>query len=172
MKLDRIREWAELVGMIAIVASLVFVGLEMNQARELALADSQIARIENQTSTRELLFQYANIWVRGNAGDELDDVENVIHEELVGLFWQRAFWTATSSRQFGWDKAMSVHDFAAFLHRNPGARRAWEAQQEQMVQDRTVLVPQWRGESSLASIVRQDLEKLEQLSAAVNDAPE
>jgi len=39
MKLDALKEVAELVGIAAIVASLVFVGLQLRQAQEIAIAD-------------------------------------------------------------------------------------------------------------------------------------
>jgi hypothetical protein len=39
MTREKLKDWLELIGIIAIVASLVFVGLELRQSRQIAIAD-------------------------------------------------------------------------------------------------------------------------------------
>ena len=46
MKKISLDVWIQLVGMISIVASLIFVGLEMRQSHQFALAAQQQARME------------------------------------------------------------------------------------------------------------------------------
>jgi hypothetical protein len=55
--MSKFRETAELVGIAAIVASLIFVGLELNQSREIALAAAKDATTEG---FRELNFARMN----------------------------------------------------------------------------------------------------------------
>ena len=73
---------AESVGIIAIVGSLVFVGLEVRQQQQAALNDSSFNLVENSREVRSLFIEHADIWVRGNAGEELDPIEDSVFETL------------------------------------------------------------------------------------------
>ena len=42
----KLNEWMQVVGLFAVVASLIFVGLQMKQAQEIALADQYQSRAE------------------------------------------------------------------------------------------------------------------------------
>lgn len=44
MKSARVRDWLEIVGIFSVVASLVFVGLQMRQAHEISLSQAYQAR--------------------------------------------------------------------------------------------------------------------------------
>ncbi len=46
MDLSKLRDWMEVIGLFAVVASLVFVGLELKQAREIAIAQTHAARTD------------------------------------------------------------------------------------------------------------------------------
>ena len=46
MKKVSLDVWIQLVGMLSIVASLIFVGLEMRQSQRIALAAQQTARVQ------------------------------------------------------------------------------------------------------------------------------
>ena len=46
MDIGRLRDWVEVVGIFALVASLVFVGLELKQSREIAVAQTHTARTD------------------------------------------------------------------------------------------------------------------------------
>ena len=80
--------WIQLIGMFSIVASLIFVGLEMRQSQRIALASQQGERVnyflsmvdslsESQTSYREILSMSSGAtpieeeyrWAVDNLGD-------------------------------------------------------------------------------------------------------
>lgn len=159
MKFVAWKSIAELVGIAAIVASLIFVGLELRQQQQMAVNESAYNVVENSREVRAALIEHADIWVRGNAGEELDRTEAAIYEELIRMLWARAFWSAITREAVGDDQNVAVHDFAAFLHQNPGARHVWESIMavEQDYRDRLLSGP---AGVALMNMVFTDLEKL------------
>ena len=80
---------AEFVGIAAIVASLIFVGLQLRQDRQLALA-------ENAAEFDDTMIEYANVirenrevWLRGLEGAELSPQDKVVFESLGFAVWQK-----------------------------------------------------------------------------------
>ena len=49
MATDKLRQWLEIIGLFSVVASLVFVGLQMKQSHEIALSQASQARGEEQS---------------------------------------------------------------------------------------------------------------------------
>ena len=156
---------AEFVGVAAIVASLIFVGLQMKQAEEIANAARRSSVVANTIELSNAINEYADLWLRGMAGEPLNDVESVIFENLVlakTQFHQHEF---SAARILGSEVGMAAHiaDFAEFLHANPGASRVWNARQEMyeevfpLIYSATNNVP-----LSFGGGVRSTLEKFEQ----------
>jgi hypothetical protein len=124
------KDIAEFVGITAIVASLIFVGLQLKQDARVALNDFGVSRSFAQYEVNSSINEYADIWARGNAGEELDRAERVIYTNLIEDTYARAYWGWQPVTQLGRSGEVSVHTFAVFLFRNPGARETWESQIE------------------------------------------
>jgi hypothetical protein len=159
----RTADWkgiAELIGIVAIVGSLIFVGLEVRQQQLMAQNEAGFNVVEDYRQFGNSVIENADIWVRGNAGEELDGIEGVIFEQLIRNYWAGAFWTAQTLEVVGEHSSVPIHDFAGFLHRNPGGRRVWEATMavEQEYRERLVREP---AGVKFMEIVLADLEKLE-----------
>ena len=80
------RDWksyAELVGIAALIASLVFVGLEIRQGYSIAEAEMNATVLANRLEESGLIIDNADIWLRGNSSEELTRLEKTIYEELV-----------------------------------------------------------------------------------------
>lgn len=119
---------AELVGISAIVASLIFVGIQLKQDRDLAIAEATIASFSHIMELRNQRFEYIEIWNSGNAGSELNADQGAIYRELIEGAHQSAFMVWSSLDRAGLGSVeFAVSDFAGFLYRNPAARREWEA---------------------------------------------
>ena len=73
----------ELVGVAAIVASLVFVGFQLRQDRELMTVATFGSVTESINSLSELVQNRSELWVRGLDGEELTDPENAIFMSMV-----------------------------------------------------------------------------------------
>ena len=62
MKSNNWKDIAELVGISAIVASLVFVGMQMEQSQQLAFADSALAMSANRIEEGSLQADHIDVW--------------------------------------------------------------------------------------------------------------
>jgi hypothetical protein len=71
------RDVAELVGVAAIVASLIFVGLQLKQDRKLGMADITSARTESAVALTQLVTENRELWIKGLAGEELSKVDEM-----------------------------------------------------------------------------------------------
>ena len=118
---------AELIGIAAVVASLLFVGLQLRQDQD--IAEAQIFAQSNQLTIdlSSLVNEHRGIWLRGINGEELSAEDEVVFENLFaavlfnyGGLWQRANRLDTRSPESA-AKQMAYHIFA-----HPGLRRMWE----------------------------------------------
>ena len=127
MKNNNWRGLAELIGVSAIVGSLFFVGLQLRQSQDIVLSEMDVALNANQIELAGVIADNVDIWIRGNAGSELDDSEIAIYSGLVeGLAGRlRSSWRR--NMRFGRENvaAVNVAELAHFLHLNPGAKRHW-----------------------------------------------
>ena len=154
---------AELVGATAIVASLIFVGLQLRQEQRVASVEAGFNITESYYEQLNGTIENAAIWVKGNAGvDDLSPAEAFIYEALIRKEWAHAYWTSYAMQQLGNGNNVGAHDFAGFLHANPGARRTWEARMAIEQGYREELVPEPTG-VDMMNIVLADLEKLDQI---------
>ena len=78
MRTTNWKDIAELVGIAAIVASLIFVGLQMKQTQALALAEAEGTQQTLDNSALDAINQYAKIWSKGVSGVELNESEAIV----------------------------------------------------------------------------------------------
>jgi hypothetical protein len=82
MNSDKLRDWLQLVGMLAVVASLLFVGLQIRQSDEIAMSElldnAAIRNLELST----LRADHADIWQKACLGGELSSSERVIASSI------------------------------------------------------------------------------------------
>ncbi len=128
MKLSGWKNTLERIGIAAIVASLVFVGLQMRQEQEIAIVDTYG---ELSQSCVELTFKIGEqleIWKKGLDGEQLTDEELgvfAVQAAAVGEFSQRVFirWMRLGPI----DPAVAASRFAYALYIFPGLRREYES---------------------------------------------
>lgn len=127
MNFRKFNEVAELVGIAAIVASLVFVGLQMKQASDIAQNEVSLGVYATRVEITNEMSAHADIWIRGSRGDELGEKEAFIFGNLMQNLNSQAFWGTVMRAQLGLDQTPSaeIYNFARILHENPGARKAW-----------------------------------------------
>jgi len=157
-----LRETIEIFGVVSIVGSLVFVGLELNQAQQVALNESGYYIVDSGIERANIINEHPDIWARGNAGEELSIEDKVIYDNQLLVRWAIAFWTAQTSRRLGRDLDVSLHDFASFLHRNPGARATWQENSDVEQEYRGILLNGPAGQAEVELVIA-DLERLDNL---------
>jgi hypothetical protein len=126
MKTSNWKDTAELIGIGAIVASLIFVGLQLQQDQQ--IAEAQIYADSNMISIElaGLVNEDRDIWLRGLNDEELSPEDAVTFQNLFvavrlayGGIWQRSTRLDTRTTD-------SVEkQFAYLLFSYPGLRRVW-----------------------------------------------
>ena len=154
---------AELIGIAAIVASLVFVGMQMEQSQQLAFAESAMSMRSNALEQGALQAEHVEVWVRGNSDDELTDTEREIYRILFSQRQNQAFfdWIALDyiDTQF---EGVGPQGMARFLHKNPGARAEWNRRRAET--DRLGITPDGIF-PEFAALVEADLRQLDARSS-------
>lgn len=121
------KEGVELIGILAIVASLIFVGLQLRQEHAIANAQLQNEMISARIELNDQVIGNAAVLVKANNGESLTEEEQLILYELVDSHWAEGF--------FGYRRWQFVEHpaylapmraFSNFLHENPAALRVWE----------------------------------------------
>jgi len=131
MKSMNWRDVVELIGISAIVASLIFVGLEMRQARDIALSELAIGYMAASDDGRRDINAHADIWARGSNGEDLSVADAIIFKNLVMSDNNRTFFASTQFAKLAPNSNFqSTYNYARRLHQNPGARAVWEAEIE------------------------------------------
>ena len=74
---------AKSIGFLTIVASLIFVGVQMRQDHAIAIAEIGQSSIDTTIQIDSEINEYADIWVRNNAGESMSEEETVIIKTIV-----------------------------------------------------------------------------------------
>ena len=151
-----------LAGMMLAGTELAFSKDEDTQRESLDIARAEILAMGrmHDIAMRNARIANAEIWIKGNANEELTPVEEEIYAQLVYMNNQR-FWIISENVQLlGWDqwKDMPAADFAGFLYDKPLAQRLWRERNDRLARYRGVIIqdetttPGWRArvESALA----------------------
>ena len=142
MKSIRLRDIAEIVGLVAVVASLVFLGIQVRQTQDTAVAEAYSTLYSTRFSVANSIKEHIDLWRRGAAGEELDEDEmaifallvNQLNESFAGTFSYRTQVAGVDAAQY------SARDFAGFLYQNPGARAVWNRREDNLARIRGALV--------------------------------
>ena len=154
---------AESVGIAAIVASLLFVGLQMRQTQGIALTESNWNALLSEIEARRAIYEFPDIWAKGNAGAELDSSEAVIYKALIHDLNSFAFFKYQTAKRLGNIGGADVAhwDMAGFLYENPGARREWDLLRDEYRRYREPHMTE-QFSNPFEEAVRADIEVLEQ----------
>lgn len=159
---------AELVGISAIVASLIFVGFQLRQDRSIAQA-AVFSESENSVNGLvEILTSNREIWVNGLKGEPLTEVEQAAFDNMVWALHTRRFGQYQRNLRLGVFPAHYAIEFYAFdIYQYPGLRRSFERRIATVSKRSSVFDrPDAGGFQTLL------LEKLAELDASKPDKPD
>ena len=159
------KDIAGVVGIAAIVASLIFVGLELRQSQQTARNETDSVIFSSFLDMRDAENEYSDIWVRGNRGDELDESEMSIYQNLIRNRHSHAAWTFNFYRTLDSEAyVVPVVNLAGFLHKYTNAREVWQSLRADEEGDRRKLLPGPISEdlSEFNELVRADLARLDE----------
>ena len=166
MKSMNRKDVVELIGIVAIVASLIFVGVQVSLDREIAVAEGNLANAANSIEANNAFLDNSDVWVRGSSGERLDEENAVVFRYLVKNVHDVARMEFTRLNRLGDDEiAQTVAaDFSAFLFRNPGARALWVQQHQENLEYRRVIL----GNEGRGAIDQTVIENLVELDRSRN----
>lgn len=163
------KDVAELLGLVAIVASLVFVGMQLQQEQEIAIAEGYSSYFSSRIEVANSVKDNVSIWERGVAGDELEAEEAAMFALLVfqvnesGV--QGYLHTQLVEGEIGAE--FIVQEFARFLYHNPGARKVWVTRTEFFEDHRHLMIDDYISESWGAAVL-SNLAKLDRLKPPID----
>jgi hypothetical protein len=120
MKNSSWKDYAEIAGIAAIVASLIFVGLQMRQDRVIAVASVQAAFLESFVEIRSGINQNAEIWDRGLAGSDLTGADAVVFHNLAASLRRQAIMQSDQLERLGQNGDFPIIQFADLIRQYPG----------------------------------------------------
>ena len=86
MNTGRWKEIIELVAVFSIVASLIFVGLQIKQEQEIAAANSVSMAAEGNRYWAKLVLENTEVWLKGLSGDPLSTNEAEQFRSLAAAY--------------------------------------------------------------------------------------
>ena len=122
------KDTAELIGIAAIVASLIFVGQEIKQSREIARLEWTGVLTAEQIALDSLLGSEPEVWRKGCEGAELSPVEQTVFVRQFSSFHHFAFarWVRANVGVTGANPRFVSKEYAKNVHRFAGFREMWE----------------------------------------------
>ncbi len=125
------RDWkdiGELVGLTAIVGSLIFVGLQMRQDQDIAITQIWAMADQSTIELSALVSENRDLWINGLKGEELSETDQVAFRSIALAVPRRHefIWQRIQRLSYGGEPKRRVERFAFALYQYPGLRRAIE----------------------------------------------
>lgn len=125
------KDIAELTGIVAIILTLAFVGFQLKQDRDIAIAQLRTDAEIKQIELSNLISSHASLWARGLQGEELPIEEEVIFQAIVHAVIVKYGSLIERTDRRLLDRSGAVErQLALHLHSHPGLRRVWQARCE------------------------------------------
>ena len=83
MNPTRLKDYAELIGIGAIIASLIFIGQQLRLDRQIAMGEAWLQYVDTQLSLSDLIGQNNELWIKGLDGEELTPTDRLRFDEIV-----------------------------------------------------------------------------------------
>jgi hypothetical protein len=117
------KDTAELIGIVAIVASLIFVGLQLRQDRQFALSENAADFDDTMIEYSTVIRENRQIWLRGLEGADLSLEDQVVFESVAFAVWQKFSGIYRRDQVlFETDGKMAARQLAGELYLYPGLR--------------------------------------------------
>jgi len=126
MDSKKLNDWLQLVGLAAVVASLIFVGLQIKQSDEIAMVELLDNAAFRNFELSSLRTSHADVWRKACLGEELTPSEKTIAADIYFSYLQNNWnsWVRLTATGYGPAQASYLTDgVAANLHRFSGLKK-------------------------------------------------
>lgn len=134
MNSAKLNDWMQVFGIFALVGSLIFIGLQMKQEREIAIYEGLGVAGERVRGFRTLIADNAGVWRRGCLAEELSDDERSRFASIYATYYYYALtnWRRLQSVDYaaftvGSMSNFTIRRYALNHHRYPGLRQTRES---------------------------------------------
>jgi len=175
MNSAKLSDWMQVTGIFAVVASLIFVGLQMRQDRVIATIEAMSSRSDTITEFATLISGNKALWISGLNGDDLSEEDQAAFQAMaeavesyfVALYIRlgsigRSAGGGAASR----DEPIGNYAFALYTHK--GLRRVWITQSDYW-RARDAALSDNDGGYGFRSSVAAKLAQLDKDAAAIPD---
>jgi hypothetical protein len=127
MKTRNWKDFAELVGIVAIVLSLLFVGAQIRQDQNIALAQIFADFDDTQIEWARLVAENKDVWVRGLKNEDLSESDGATFNVITAAFFDKE-----STRYYrailitGVPSGGIIKKNADIIYSYPGLSAAWK----------------------------------------------
>ncbi len=128
----KLNDWLQVVGIFALVASLIFVGMQMRQDRTLASVEAMSSRVEASVGLADLIGSNKVVWVSGLSGVELSEADRATFQSMVEAVELHfvAQWVRVGAIGGGRSAESVIGDYAFAIYSHAGLRQVWMGQGE------------------------------------------
>jgi len=126
MDSQKLHDWLQIIGIAAVVASLIFVGLQLKQSDEIALAEVFESAAARGVEQRALIAANADTWHKACLGEQLTEPEKLIAGSIFFNYIQNSFnsWARYQETGLGGGgNRFYVDSYAANIHRYAGFKQ-------------------------------------------------
>ena len=167
MKTTNWKDIAELIGIAAIVGSLIFVGFQMRQDKLIAEAQIYTEGDDTTVNLAQLIGENSDIWKKGLDGDDLTESEQLKFDSLARAYYLGRISRYERAKRLGIGDSERLANFTAFhIYQYPGLRRAFDRQQEKFE-----LMNKVFGYATTTELTREIYRILPELDAAAPTLP-
>jgi hypothetical protein len=129
MNSEKINDWLQVVGMVGIMASLIFVGVQVRQTQRVGEGQEAASFLELSLALRTLQLENIEVWRKVCSGEELEGDEQHRGALLFKAYLEFSYigGIANQVNMMQAEHNLFAYRFAANLHRYPGFAKIMEA---------------------------------------------
>lgn len=147
------KEIAEIIGVLGVIGSLIFVAFEIRQNNELLAAEARANRHENRSENANTLFlenpHLVELVIKSNNGQQLTDIEQFTIERILNQMLLNFQFVYVEYQQGQFDeKDITTSTMKAAFYRNAGMPQYWKDHAEEHFRPDFV---QWMNENIVDS---------------------
>lgn len=166
MNYKNTRDWLEGIGIVAVAASLIFVGFQIRQEKNIAIVATISSRMELTVDVADLISVNSDVWTSGLAGEELNPADFTVFKSIFQAL--ESFYIYRFARGFRLNAESPeniAQKFAWVVYQYPSLREIWIDRVERVkVRNRAFDKPD--GDFWMDNVTAQ-LEKLDSLQPPV-----
>ena len=115
MDSEKFNDWLQIAGMLGIMASLVFVGVQVRQTQTIGEGESATQFLDATISARQIFIDNIDVWIKGCAGEELSVTEEAQLAHMFRAYSMGSYFAWLGTRLNLTPKVLFTHSPPTFI---------------------------------------------------------